>query len=76
MSRLTIEQKRRHREATSAAMKRRAKALQCRKCSRLNALMRIKNSLGIVEVVVCRYCKHERPGIAYTDASLIPNGEK
>jgi RNase P subunit RPR2 len=61
----TVEQKRRIREGTQAAMKRRAETRRCWSCSRKNALVRLKNPDGIVAVVVCRYCKVERPGAAF-----------
>ena len=71
MKRLTVEQKRVRRAGTQAAMKRRAESTRCPKCSRKSALVRVRNSLGIIEVVVCRWtdCNYERPGVATRPSS-------
>lgn len=58
--RRNADQQRRHRAATSAAMKRRAEALKCPACGRKSALQRVRDDRGFIVAVVCRWCKYEK----------------
>lgn len=48
---------RKHRRATSEAMRRHAESRACPKCDRGGALKRIE--FGEVIIYLCRYCGHE-----------------
>lgn len=52
------EQQRRHRTATSKAMKRVAESRRCPKCERGMALRSSKDA--VMRVTTCRYCDFER----------------
>jgi ribosomal protein L37AE/L43A len=57
---------RRHREATSAAMKKDASHRRCPKCERKSALKRVVE--GDLWMVTCRWCDYEKGGYL-TDAT-------
>ena len=55
---------------TSRAMRRMAKNRQCPACHRKMALKRVRDSLGLIVAVVCRWCKYERGHDPYPPATL------